>query len=206
MLPRAHQYEAAVEMVRARLGDNLAAWGTLLCWLFTHALGKVVAEQDIGAQSRSWMDEWLLSKLVAGTFQDLGLDTGTVWWAVGTIKILISHQRWYEVEASGPEQAYQVLASWLRDGEVQQFLQVNRHQGVLWFNHEAFEELLGWMLTTAVVAIGAEHWQAPEAIVERIIACYDVVTTLQQAEKASEYQLEKLLEAAKPERRYLHRS
>jgi hypothetical protein len=206
VLPRTHKYEAAVEMVQARLNDDLAVWGTLLVWLFTHALGQVVAEEDPGAQSRSWMDEWLLSKLVAGTFQDLGLDAGTAWWAVGTIKILTSHQRWYELEASGPEQAYQVLASWLRDGEVQQFLQVNRYQGVLWFNHEAFEELLDWMLTIAVILIGADHWQAPEAIVENTVACYDVATTLQQAEMASEYQLEKLLEAAKTKGRHLHKS
>ena len=91
-------------------------------------------------------------------------------------------------------------------GEVQQFLQVNRYQGVLWFNHEAFEELLDWMLTIAVIAIVADDRQAPQAIVEHIIACYDVVTTLQQAEKASEYQVAKLLEAAKNGAWYRHRN
>jgi hypothetical protein len=140
----------------------------------------------------------LLGKLVAGALQDLGLDAGTAWWAVGTVKILISHHSWYDLDATGPEQAYQVLASWLRDGEVQQFLQVNRYQGVLWFNHEAFEELLGWMLAVAVITVGADHRQAPGAIAEHIAACYDVVMTLQQAEEASEYQVAKLLEAAKP--------
>jgi hypothetical protein len=197
MLLRVPKVEAARERIQALLNDNLAAWGALLCWLFTHALGRVVTQKDPGAQSRSWMDEWLLSKLVAGTLHDLDLDAGTARWAAGTVQILISHQRWYELEASVPQQAYQVLESWLRDGEVQQFLQVNRYQGVLWFNHEAFEELLDWMLTIAVIAIRADDRQTPQGIAENIVACYDVVTTLRQAEKASEYQLEKLLEAAK---------
>jgi hypothetical protein len=191
------RYTAAIERVHAHLSDDSAAWGTLLCWLFTHALAKVVAGKDFAAQGRSWMDEWLLSKLVGGTLQDLGLDAGTAWRAVGTVKILISHQRWYELEATEPERAYQVLVSWLRDGEVQQFLQVNRHQGVLWFNHEAFDELLRWMLTIAVIDICADRQRSPQAIADHIAACYVVVQTLHHAEEASEYQVVKLLEAAK---------
>jgi glycosidase len=201
VLPGAHKYEAAIERVRARLNDDLAAWATLLCWLFTHALGKAADEKDSGAQSRSWMYEWLLSKFVAGTLQDLDLDAGTARWAVGTVRILIGHQRWYELVASVPQQANQILEAWLSDDEVQQFLQVNRYQGVLWFNHEAFEELLDWMLTIAVIAIAADHRQAPEKIAEDIVVCYDVVTTLQQAEKESECQVAKLLEAAIDENR-----
>ena len=87
---------------------------------------------------------------------------------------------------------------------MQQFLQVNRHQGELWFNHEAFEELLHWMLTMAVIAIGSDRHRPPEAIAENIVACHDVVSTLQQAEKASEYQVAKLLELARSELRCPH--
>ncbi len=110
-LARSRKYKAAVQMVQANLDDDPLAWGTLLAWLFTHALGQVVTEEversQGAAQSRSWMDEWLLGKLVAGTLQDLGLDEGAAWWSVGLVKILISHQRWYdpgdtEEEASLP--------------------------------------------------------------------------------------------------------
>lgn len=47
------------------------------------------------------------------------------------------------------------MLSWLKDGEVQRFLQVNRYLGVLWFNHESFGQLLGWMLSLAAVEISA---------------------------------------------------
>ena len=143
------------------------------------------------------MDEWLLGKLLAGAFQDLGLDEGAAWWAVGVVKILISHQRWYQVEASKKERPYQILVSWLRDGEVQRALQVNRYGGVLWFNHEAFDQLLGWMLTLAAVGISADPDLSADEVAQEIVACYDVVKKLQQAEEASEYQVVKLMEAAK---------
>jgi glycosidase len=201
-LPRSRKYQTAVKMVQSRLGDDPAAWGSLLGWLFTHALGRVVDRDGVpslvtAGQSRSWMDEWLLGKLLAGAFQDLGLDEGAAWWAVGVVKILISHQRWYQVEASKKERPYQILVSWLRDGEVQRALQVNRYGGVLWFNHEAFDQLLGWMLTLAAVGISADPDLSADEVAQEIVACYDVVKKLQQAEEASEYQVVKLMEAAK---------
>ncbi len=196
-LPRSRKYKTAIGMMQARLDDDPQAWGILFGWLFTHALGKVVDEGDFKRQSRSWMDEWLLGKLVAGALQDLGLDEGSARWSVGVAKILISHQHWYELEAPKKERAYQVLVSWLKDSEVQQFLQVNRYRGVLWFNKETFDQLLGWMLTLAAVEISADPELSTDDVAQEIVACYDVVKVLQQAEGASEYQVVKLMEAAK---------
>ena len=194
-LPRSRKYKGAVEMVSSRLNGDPASWGTLLAWLFTHALGKVVTEEDYAAQSRSWLDEWLLGKLIAGTLQDMGLDRDAAWWAVGVVKILVSHQRWYEVDVPKAKRAYPVLTTWLKDGEVQRFVQVNRYGGVLWFNQQAFEQLLSWMMTLAAIEISADPNLTPEEVAEGVVSCYDVVKKLQKAEAASDYQVVKLIEA-----------
>jgi glycosidase len=190
--------EAATALVQSHLDGDPATWGTLLGWVFTHAVGKAVREEGFAELSRSWMDEWLLGKLIARALQDLGLDEGAARWAAGTVKILIDHQQWWDAEA-GKDQAYQVLTTWLKDSQVQQFLQVNRYRGVLWFNHEAFARLLGWMLTIAAVEISAVPTQEPDAVTEAIMACYEAIEALQEAEEASEFQVVKLMEAAKGE-------
>lgn len=157
--------------------------------------------------SRAWIDEWLLGKLLARTLQDLGLDDGAASWAVGTIKILTSHQRRLSTEAEGrgagaeTERTYHVLVSWLRDQEIQRFLQVNRYRGELWFNHEAFEKMLSWMLAIATVEIGAEPGLDPAHAASRLAACYDVVERLVEAESVAGYRVVGLLEAAKEEKR-----
>ncbi|MDY6878295.1 MAG: alpha-amylase family glycosyl hydrolase [Chloroflexota bacterium] len=196
-LPRSRKYKWAVEYLQAGLYDDPATWGTLLGWLFTHALGKVVDEADFEQISRSWMDEWLLGKIIAGALQDLGLDDGASWQAVTTIKILTSHQRWFETDAPKKKQVYRVLESWLKDDEVQQFLQVNRYRGVLWFNKEAFEQLLWWMLLVAVVTISADPLRSTAEVSQEIVMAYDIVSKLQRAEEESGYRVEDLLEAAK---------
>jgi len=194
-LPRSRKYKAAVKMVQGHLDGEPGAWGTLLTWVFTHRLGQMMSPEGYAELSRSWIDEWLLGKLVAGALQDLGLDEGAAWWAVGTVKILVEHQQWCPAPSARKGQAYQVLQTWLQDDQVQQLLQVNRYRDVLWFNHEAFEKLLAWMLTVAAVEISADPERAPEKVAQDIVACYDVIKRLRQAEKESGYQIANLLEA-----------
>jgi hypothetical protein len=178
--------------LRAGLGDDPVTWGTLLGWLFTHALGKVVDGVDFEQVSRTWIDAWLLGKIIAGALQDLGLDEGAAWYAVETIKVLTSHQRWFQVRSPVEQQAHGVIESWMKDDDVRRILQVNRYQGVLWFNKEAFERLLWWMLLLAAVAMDVEPLR-PQAEEEFRMA-HDVVGVLLEAARESGYQVEALLE------------
>jgi hypothetical protein len=149
--------------------------------------------------SRSWCDEWLLDKIVAGALQGLEMDEGAAWWAVTTIKVLISHQGWFEMAGFLSKRAqlpHQILESWLGDSEVQQFLQVNRYRGTLWFNKEVFEQLMWWMLVVAVVTVSADPDRSAAEVTEEITAAYSIVKTLRQAAEESGYQIEALLEIA----------
>jgi glycosidase len=194
--------EALPRLETRIVGENMVsdptAWPILLGWLFTHALGKVVDEVHAPQISRSWLDEWLLGRIISGALRDLAWDEGAAWRAVTTIKILTSHQRWFAVESLTPEKrAYQVLESWLKDDEIQQFLGVNRYQGILWFNKEAFEQLLQWMMLIAAVTVNADSGLSAEEAVREIESHHDAVRRLRQALKESEYQVEKLLGAAR---------
>jgi hypothetical protein len=204
-LPRSRKYKAAVVVLDAHLDDDAAAWATLFSWLFVHALGAVVEASVPETQSLSWMDEWLLGKLVAAALQDpsglsdsersLGLDEATAQRMVGLIKVLIAHHRWFETEAASGQRAHRILLSWLRDREVHRFIQVNRYEGILWFNKESFEQLLSWMLTVAVVEISADSDLSEDEVSREIAASYDLVRRFQQAADASEYQIAGLLES-----------
>ena len=126
--------------------------------------------------------------------QDLGLTEESTWWAVLTVKVLIAHQCWFDFDDASEGRAYRVLRSWLEDGEMQRLLQVNRYQDVLWFNQEAFEQVLWWMMVIATVTITVDETVASAGAVE---ACYDVIQQLQAAEAASDFRVEALLEAAR---------
>jgi len=176
---------------------DTATWGIALGWLFVHRLGQVVDEPSADQRSRSWIDEWLLGRIIAAVLQELGLDETAAGRAVAAMRILTAHQHWFDGLQPEDASPYRALAAWLRDEEVRRFVQLNRYKDILWFNQEAFEQLLWWMLLIAVVALQAEG-ERPEAV-KTIGVCYRVVQVLQRAEAESSYQVEKLLEAARRE-------
>ena len=219
-LPESPEYSEAIHFLlagptpskdlatRGLEGGEAVIWGPLLGWTFTHKLGKLLDQENYSEQSRTWIDEWLLGKLIAGGFKDLGLSETAAWRAVGLVKLLVGQAIWQCGEGLEADQAYQTLQSWLKNIDIQSFLGVNRYQGILWFNQEAFHELLWWAFAAAVVEITAselvgEQGQVnldkpvPSKVPQAILACYDMLVQLKKAEAQSGYQIEKLLEAAK---------
>jgi hypothetical protein len=189
-------YAAAVDYIRAGLGRQDWTWGTLLAWLFTHPLGKLVTDTDFAGQSRSWVDEWLLRKIIAGALRDLGADEGAASYGVLLVNALISEQDCLRAGVGETRPAYRVLEAWLKDDDVRGFLQVNRYQDVLWYNKESFDQLLGLMLLAGVVDAASRPEGAPTEVAAAIRSYYEVVRALRQAQAESDYRVDRLLAAA----------
>jgi glycosidase len=187
--------KAAAEYLHKKLTDSTYTWVTLFSWLFVHALGKVVSQTGFVEQSRIWIDEWRLGKTIVSVLGDLGLEEEATWRSLTLVKLLTGHQRWFDVKPSGQKRAYAILESLLKDGEVHKFLQVNRYNDILWFNKEAFGELLWWLMMAAALAISSDPLRPVNTVVEELKGCYSIIQTLQEAEQKSEYQIEKLLVA-----------
>jgi glycosidase len=187
-------YAAAVAYVQEGLEPEApAAWGTLLSWALTHRLGAVVDPDEALEISRSWIDEWMLGKIIAGAIEDLGATEDAAQRALATLKLMLGHPRWFATEAIAQARPYAVVHAALRDPEVQHYLGVNRYQDALWFNKEAFEQWVWWVMVLATVELLATDG---EDVAEDIVAVYRLVQRLLAAQEASGYQVTKLLDAA----------
>ena len=179
------------------------------------SLGRVQTAQPAAQQSRTWIDEWLLDRLTAAALREAGLDEASVWQAVTAIKVLTTHQQWHTVTTSpslrgtkqsfpiGPEiprtarndtleRAFRLAEVLFADADVQQLLRVNEYQGVVYFNQEAFNNLLWWLLAVAVIDVTANPEAVADDVPAVIVAAYEVIEALQDAEARSDYQVEKL--------------
>jgi glycosidase len=185
-------FDAAVAEIQAGLVGELPIWSRVFSWAFVHALGKLSNAADYDEQSRSWIDEWLLGRMIARALQEVGLDETAAARAVVIIKRLTSYQHWYGGE--GNTSTHETLEALLRDREMQQLLGINRYQGVLWFNQQSFERLLWWLLLLASVLTSSDPARTPGEVAETIAACHNTVRRLRIAAKESGYQVEKLLE------------
>ncbi len=171
-------------------------WGTLLGWLFTYQLGQVSGEQPFTGLSRSLIDQWRLSKILDTALKDLGVEQSTVDRAIKHIKVLTGHAEWFTSRAIGNHQAYQILEIWLSDSEIQNLLEINRHQGILWFNKEAFEKFLWWMFIITVIQVDPTIQESHDKKAQWF-NCYEIIQEMLSSEKSSEYQVEKLIAAVR---------
>jgi hypothetical protein len=177
--------------------EDRFGFGVLYGWAVTHLLGRLQNEDGAALISRSWLDEYLLGRILASTLSDFGLGEHRADEALQIIRLLTLQQDWFKLPDGGDGRAYRVLSAWMQDNEVQRYVGLNRYQGVLWFNHESFLSLLNWMMALAAVEALADAGTDAKSRRGDVAACHDVIKTIASAEMKSEYQVEKLLEAVK---------
>jgi hypothetical protein len=187
--------QAAAEYLHKRLTDSTATWATLFGWVFVHALGKVVDEKDYPEQSRTWIDGWMLDKTIFGVLRSSGLEEDAAGRSMTAIKMLTSQQRWFEVPSLGQKRSYAILELLFEDEDFRRFLQINRYQDAWWFNKEAFEEMLWWLMMVAALTVGSDPLRPVHGVIEELERCYLMIQEWQRAEEKSGYQVEKLLSA-----------
>ena len=118
------------------------------------------------------------------------------WDAVSTIKILIRHDKWYEIGPPKSTRSFRILEGLLADMFVQGYLQVNRYQEILWFNQERYHDLLAWLAHSASIN-GIDQWGLMAEKTQDLVAgSYQVIRKLRKAEEKSDFQIEKLLAEA----------
>jgi glycosidase len=194
---RSKNFKNAIAFFKKSMSDDLFNCSILYGWVLIRHLGQILAEEDYEAQSRSWIDEWLLGKIITPVFHDLNFDERQSWQALALIKILTSHQNWFKIEGDKKGLAYRIFKKLFEDQEVQQFLQINRYQDVLWFNKEAFEMLVAWLFEIAVIDCTTNKRLAPEETEVLIIERYKFVKTSKKLEAEASYQVERFIENVK---------
>ena len=85
------------------------------------------------------------------------------------------------------------MTAWLEDPEIRDFLQVNTYGGVEWFNGEAMEAWLDWMLVLGAVDILSDPGTEARQKSRDMVQVYDWITAMDQAAAMAEFQVGKLL-------------
>lgn len=207
-MPRSRKFQQAMKYLHAgnlktspwKSGDAYA-WSVLLGWMVTFTLGKMVVDQGYEEISRSWIDEWMLNKILVSTLGNLGLDERSNWRAITLVKLLTSYHAWWKEMEIGSTKidkgvVQNLVTKILSDSDSQVFLGVNRYQGILWFNQESFEDLLWWLFVIASIDISSQHMRAEQSGEpgKIILRCFTEISALIELAEASGYKLEKLLD------------
>lgn len=196
------------EVLRYLQFDNTDKYklAILLSWIFTHILESNLYRADNSQQTSENVEEHFPNEILGGLFHEMGQDPQELSQSISLIKILTRHQNWYLRTQKDNQQTSKILQSWLEDEEVRDYLLINQHNDIQWFNKEAYQNLLWWMFTTASIQICTDE-QLPEfifqkkpghidqSLLEKLSQCFHTITDLQKAEAKSNYQVDLLLKA-----------
>jgi glycosidase len=138
-------------------------------WIMVHHLGEFhAAEESIDSRtlSRQRLDEWLLRKATAGAFQSLRGDGATAHADALLVAVLVAHDQMLLPSAKLTVADH--MTELLRDALACEYLQVNRHEDVLWLNKERLERMLAATLLVNAVQLQAKG-DATKSIVDHVV-------------------------------------
>ncbi len=162
----------------------------LLCVALLKPIGAIVPG-ELAAQSRSLIDEWSLGPLCETSLRDAGAPRSLLPRLVQLIKILVRQQDWLR-ESDPSQSGYSAMVRFLSDPETQGYLGVNRYEEVLWFNREAYLDLV-WWISAAAAAGALEGTEAAEEAKTAIGRIFSIVQDWLRILDESEYRVDKLV-------------
>ncbi len=163
--PTQLRLKRALNYFDQQITDNPDVWHSLLGWACVHRLGY------------ARLDEWLLGKLTTEAYRHLGRDEWNAGQLMQLTKVLVN--------------ADSATADKLLDtAEARSYLQVNAHEGVRYFNKEAFEQLVSRLFLVDLVRGG--DGQTAEARQKTLLAAFYRAENLLRAMESSGYEFEKL--------------
>ena len=165
---------------------------TLLAWCFTGQIGRAKTIDDNGVLSLVWAEEWQLYKTFSDAFSQMNFTEAEISHSLKALRLITSQQDWYSLIGKKP--LPQIARAWFSTPEIQDFLQVNRFEGILWYNREAFADFLWWMAVTAFIHCEMNPQCTRSDSAETLLGCYSILQRLLKADQSSEFQLEKLLD------------
>ncbi len=167
-------------------------WGILFSWLFIHQLGRVTSEENYEVQSRSWFDEWRLSKYIKNTLRELSINEEEKTMEVGSIiKLIVSLHNWSNSMEYREKNFYAIFQSFFGDPEIQLYLKVNRYHNLLWYSAEEFNNFTRWIWLTAIIDRIAKSNDRLSNEIEELLVYFRKITEIA---KTSKYQVNKFLD------------
>ncbi len=194
--PGSKTYDETLAYIRKNLGDYPFIWYVLFMWNDLRLLGRVITSGSQSAEiSRSWLEEWGITRIVHQSLVDLGFEHQQAQSGVTILKLLVSQQNW--ILRIKEKSAYTFIEALLQEDEVRTFLNINRYRGTLYFNKEAFESLMWWMMVTALIRLVSDPEKSLSEDLEILIDAFGLISDSLKEEENSEYQVDILLDSLK---------
>jgi glycosidase len=167
--------------------EPLGFWRVPLALALTHQVARFRAATDYSAYGAG-VDEWLLTKVVAEAFTELGGNEAAVRMDALLVKILAAYPTVLDFFPGGGGAI--PVRRMFEDVAVQRYLLMNRYDGVIWLNKEQMEKLVYWLFFESVVSLAVDARLTRDLVATRYENAMAILNVTAQAG----YQVERILQ------------
>ena len=167
----------------------------LICWVFIHNLGKLTDIKNYELRTRSLLDDWNLSKylkIVLKSFQSDNIDEMSE--KLSLLNILVKHQNLFSTISLTYKIEPSHMFTMMSDPDIQEFLNFNRYQNILWFSADRFKSLLRWLL---IITLLQSYNLKDDLRTKKIQITLNKVNNWLKIAEISNYQVQNFLESEK---------
>jgi hypothetical protein len=181
--------------IQKKVSREIFDLAVLLTAALTQPLGTLMDAdpQRAAAHSQLWIDEWLLRKVIRRALLELPVSEPAADYGSSLVRLLTGHFSWRHIEASNYLKPRIVMKAWLEDQDIRDFLRVNTFDQVEWFNGEAMDAWLNWMLVLGVIDVLTDPEISEDQKTRQMVLIYDWITKMETAAALAEYQVGKLV-------------
>ena len=179
-----------ISTISADLDDD--RWLTLFVWAF---LSDLAGGQKEMPRREVLFDQWRISAVLSECLIQIGRGEWKAEHLITTVKVLSIVQGWYQTK--NRQDLSKILSTWLETEELRLFLDINEHDKVMWFNQEALDELIWWLIVLAVIGELEKSPHLGGLSAARLKSIGKLIEKLKSAEKNSDFRLDRLLNALK---------
>lgn len=166
---------------------------TLISGLVLDAMSKVL-QLDKKLNEYDLIHDLKLSDHLYSALIEFSQNDQTTIRAMDTLGVILNMQLFTSKKSKLSSKEF---VDFMENKDVRKYIQVNRHEGVLWYNKESFEKLLDWLFIIDVVVMVSKPKLPVRNIAENTKNNFIVMKDLIKNSKDSEFQLERLLEILK---------
>ncbi len=148
------QARAVLPSANATAAEAASTWGCVVAWALLQSVASAAAPSAPEAFAQALFDEARLRQPIAEALEKLGVRGEDRWRAAARLRFAFAHP-WV---AHGTQTAAAPAPyAWMHDPDVMWLIGVHEHEGVRYFNKEAFEQLLWWTALRPLVEIAAQE-------------------------------------------------
>lgn len=189
--PGTKQIQGIIKAFVDSTQNNLSRWYTLIAWALLGKIGNMAIGNKSIDTTLAWLEDWKLDQPLVEKLRTANVSEQDAQKFRYILRIAILHQDWLvKYRDLSIEELLETLFNSI---EIRDFLKVNYFKDILWYDRDAFEELMWWMQITPMINEQTRPNSIRTNLAEIILQTEEIIKKIRVLHKQSDCQVDKLL-------------